>query len=171
MRASLGLISSERFVFLLQNVNVPISPPLSNQLDNNAEGDTAENIDQYDKEYAMALTEILALLNIISFLIGLFLGHWLAIGRDKRKEFNHLVEPVRELVYRKRFLSRIDIIRIRERLHRWKRKGFDGAVEEYEKSNNGDENWKTDGMGGLVCIDPARLERAAESLLSYLKPR
>lgn len=32
---------------------------------------------------------------IINFLLGLLVGHWLAIGRDKRKEFNQAAMPIR----------------------------------------------------------------------------
>jgi hypothetical protein len=28
------------------------------------------------------------ILSLLTFFLGLILGHWLAIGRDKRKEFN-----------------------------------------------------------------------------------
>ncbi|MBF6022798.1 hypothetical protein [Lysobacter niastensis] len=35
-------------------------------------------------------------MSFITFLLGLILGHWLAIGRDKRKEFNDAVAPIRK---------------------------------------------------------------------------
>lgn len=36
------------------------------------------------------------LLSLFTFFAGLFLGHHLALGRDKRKEFNELARPIRE---------------------------------------------------------------------------
>jgi len=36
----------------------------------------------------------------LSFFLGLLLGHWLAIGRDRRKEFNESAAPLREWVLR-----------------------------------------------------------------------
>lgn len=38
--------------------------------------------------------------SVLSFFLGLILGHWLALGRDKRKEFNELSAPLRSWVVR-----------------------------------------------------------------------
>jgi hypothetical protein len=37
--------------------------------------------------------------SILTFLLGLILGHWLALGRDKRKEFNEASSRIYEKVY------------------------------------------------------------------------
>jgi len=41
-----------------------------------------------------------ALVSLLTFFLGLILGHWLAIVRDKRKEFNKAVTPVRNWLLR-----------------------------------------------------------------------
>jgi hypothetical protein len=46
------------------------------------------------------------LISVLTFLLGLVLGHWLAIGRDKRKEFNAAAER-----FYAHFLSTIQLLR------------------------------------------------------------
>jgi len=43
------------------------------------------------------------LFSSLTFLLGLLLGNWLAINRDRRREFNEAVQPVRKWL-----LSEID---------------------------------------------------------------
>lgn len=35
---------------------------------------------------------------VLTFFLGLVLGHWLSLGRDRRKEYNDALEPVRALI-------------------------------------------------------------------------
>ena len=37
----------------------------------------------------------LATVATLTFFLGLILGHWLTLGRDKRKEFNEISSPIR----------------------------------------------------------------------------
>ena len=46
------------------------------------------------------------LVSALTFLLGLALGHWLAVGRDKRKEFNAAAEK-----FRATFFQPIQILR------------------------------------------------------------
>jgi hypothetical protein len=116
----------------------------------------------------------------IGALIGYFLNNKLAISRDKRKEFNALVDPMYQslLSIRKQpsyYLKgtwEITFMMIREKLPFWKRKGFDRAIEAYKKSKTEyNQNRKPDGMGGFIEGDRSVISHAADNLLKYLKPR
>lgn len=111
-------------------------------------------------------------------LIGFFIGNRFAIDRDRRKEFNSLIDPLRHDLLGVRNCPSSSIkgtwmiafTLIREKLPFWKRKGFDRAVENYKKSKS-DENRIPDGMGGFNYRDTASIVHAANSLLKYLKPK
>ena len=131
----------------------------------------------------MSFTESIALSLIsalISAIVGYFIGSRLAIVRDKRKEFNALVDPMRHSLlfirsqpsYYLKGTWEITFMLIREKLPFWKRKGFDKAIEAYKKSKEKYYNSrKPDGMGGFIDGDRSAISHAADSLLKYLKPR
>jgi len=118
------------------------------------------------------------LLSLITALIGYIIGNRLAIGRDRRREYNALIDPIRaDLLSIK--ISPENIIRgkwiitftlIREKLPFWKRRGFDVAIETYKKSK-GKENQIRNGMGGFKYKDASLISHAADNLLRYLKPK
>lgn len=111
-------------------------------------------------------------------LIGFLIGNRFALDREKRKEFNNLIEPLRhDLMGVKnnpnskiRGSWMITVALIRKKLPIWKRKGFDKAVENYNKSKR-DENIKRDNMGGFTYKDTTRIVDAANEFLRYLKPK
>src|SRR5208337_4981111 len=106
------------------------------------------------------------------------IGNRLAIDRDRRHEFNSLIDPLRhDLLGMRNYPSSnlkgtwmISCTLIREKLPFWKRKGFDRAIENYKKSK-GDENLDPNGSGGFSYKDPARIVLAVNDLLKFLKPR
>lgn len=132
----------------------------------------------------MTPIEIIAL-NFVSALIGFLLGNWLTIGRDRRKEFNSLIDPIRYdlLIIRNHPQSGIrgtyviTFALIREKLPFWKRKGFDRAIENYNKNKSTYGNsFQPDGMGGRKSGDKTAeygfaISHAADNLLKYLKPK
>ena len=125
----------------------------------------------------MRLIESIAF-TFIGVLIGYLVSNRLAIGRDRRREFNTLIEPIRADLLGMRNHPRnnlrgawvITFILIREQLPFWKRKGFDRAVENYKKSKS-DENLDRDRMGGFSYKDTAKIVHAVNDLLGFLKPR
>lgn len=129
----------------------------------------------------MISTETTAFIFICSFvgaLIGYLIVHHLTIGRDRRREFNDLINPVRRelLGVRNHPGSNltgawaITFAQIRETLPFWKRKGFDRAIESYKKSK-GEDNQERDSMGGFSYKDPDRIIHAADDLLRFVKLR
>jgi len=111
-------------------------------------------------------------------LIGFLIGNRFALDRDKRKEFNNLIEPLRhDLIGVKNHPNSkiqgswmITVALIREKLPIWKRKGFDKAIKNYNKSRS-DENMERDNMGGFTYKDTTRIVDAANEFLRYLKPK
>ncbi len=126
----------------------------------------------------MFLTESVAL-SLITGLVGYLIGNRLAIDRDKRREFNDLVDPIRRDLFSVRNCPSSSNLRgaylitfslICDKLPFWKRRGFDRAVKNYEKSKS-DENRNPDGMGGFSYKNTDRIIRAVNDLLKYLKPK
>ena len=110
-------------------------------------------------------------------LIGFLLGNWLAIGRDRRKEWNDLINPVRVILIKEltspgifEGVDAISLALICERLPKWKTESFTRAIEAYGKSR-GKENIGRDDMGGWFYKDKALISHAAINLLEYLKLR
>jgi hypothetical protein len=111
-------------------------------------------------------------------LVGYLIGNRFAIDRDRRKEFNSLIDPVRHDLLGMRNHPgssikgawMITFKLIREKLPLWDRKGFDRAVENYKKSK-GDGNRIPDGAGGFNYKDTASIVSSIDCLLRYLKPK
>lgn len=113
----------------------------------------------------------------IGALVGYFVNNRLAIGRDRRCEWNKLIDDVRpgfiletKCTGNVRGPDDMTLLRIRERLFPWQRPGFDNAIKAYKQSK-GESNRVSDGMGGFHIIDKAIIAHAAKDLLKYLKPK
>lgn len=125
----------------------------------------------------MRFTESIAL-PLIGVLIGYLVGNRLAIDRDRRREFNNLIEPIRLALLNARKnptsdykdLNDIKFALVCEKLHFWQRKSFDRAVENYKKSKN-DDNRDRDAMGGFSYKDTESIVHAVDDLLGFVKPR
>lgn len=52
-------------------------------------------MDEYIKLFQHYSPLITPAISIVTFVIGMFVGNWLALGRDRRKEINELISPVR----------------------------------------------------------------------------
>ena len=117
---------------------------------------------------------------LVGALAGYLVSNRLAISRDKRKEFNDLINPIRRELLAIRNNPRsnltgsygITLSLICEKFPIWKRQSFKMAIYNYEESKGSENiNLNIDGMGEWAYKDTERIVHAADDLLKYLKPR
>ncbi len=128
----------------------------------------------------MFSTEITISFSLIIALVGYLVYNRLSIDRDRRREFNDLINPIRSELLSVKNNPRsgltgtwgIALSIICEKLPFWKRKGFNRAIENYKKSKSSENiNTNIDGMGGWSYKDAEWIVHAVNDLLKYLKPK
>lgn len=110
---------------------------------------------------------------ILTFLIGLVVGHWFAIHRDKRKEYNELIAPLRKKVASEAFdpstsiiaITRHDADAIGARLNIVRNFKFMKACERYWKAKEGKQQ---DKLGQPFHTDENAVRDAAKKLLKQI---
>jgi len=104
------------------------------------------------------------LFTALGFFIGLGLGHWLALGRDKRREFNDSASPIREWLIGQikspspfaRYPADIEIDLFIQCLPFWSRRGFRSAYEKQRQERGKATDCDSSGfifyseVGGIV---------------------
>jgi hypothetical protein len=116
--------------------------------------------------------------SLVTGLIGLLVGNRMAIGRDKRKEFNAIAEPIRIILLQEReklsscsaIPNKVDLVLFRERLPFWKRGAFDRALQNYQKSKS-EENLVRDQYGSVFYKNRPLVIHNIDSLLKITKIR
>jgi hypothetical protein len=113
-----------------------------------------------------------SLVSIFTFLFGLILGNRLAIGRDKRKEFNNYCLPIREYLINGSFGNRpraLDLDRFKMSLNPVDRIRFLSAwgslIEAHKNA------YEPDGMGGSNLIDERLIEKSVKRCIKYTNPK
>lgn len=111
--------------------------------------------------------------------IGIFIGNWLAIGRDKRKEFNETADILAEIITKERgnlypISNVIDFYAFRRILGKRELIRFDKCVEKYEKTKNDAviDYSKADGPfcgGSPYYHDPIPIIATIDKLLKFTK--
>ncbi len=117
------------------------------------------------------------IINIILFLAGLILGNWLAIGRDKRKEFNEAADEVhfafieqKENINNGRAAKRgpeeKKLEKFKRRISFFKKKSFNRSLKKYKDVTSG-ENWNRDFSGDTSYKDPEKVINAINDLIEF----
>ena len=117
------------------------------------------------------------LLNIITFLVGLLVGNRLAIGRDKRKEFNEAAQPIRawllsEVERPSPYSPRPNVVQIDafvSYLPFWKRSGFRKAYKRQDCARQ--DAMEQDSYGQVSYKDDNHIKEWLNALLRYTKRR
>ena len=122
------------------------------------------------------------IMSLITFCAGLLLGNRLAIGRDKRKEFNAAAQPIRGWLIKEskksshindwsdiRWPSDIDIDKFISCLPILRRRGFIKAYKHQEKVRD-EQEARTD-TGAVFYKDPEVIIEAVKKCLPYTKRR
>jgi hypothetical protein len=94
----------------------------------------------------------------LAFFVGLGLGHWLALGRDKRSERNDAAQTLRESLIEQlhglnphsKIPNPVEIDALDQRLPWFKRKGFRFAFCRYIESRG---KWMQDNKLGVPFYD------------------
>src|SRR5262245_32374757 len=117
------------------------------------------------------------LFSLLTFFLGLVLGNWLAVGRDKRKEFNEAVAPIRSWLlaeteapspFHKRPSSE-EIDLFTHYLWPWQRSAFYRHLKMHR--NECESSIARDGIGGVFYQNNFAIQREARMLFKYVGRR
>ena len=113
------------------------------------------------------------LVSLLTFLLGLILGHWLAVGRDKRKEFNEAAAPIRGWLLRAkespdpytRWPSEQEFDRFVQCLSPWQRKAFHRHLGSYKELHQSQQ--LQDSVGQVTYHSDTEIRRELNELFKY----
>lgn len=115
--------------------------------------------------------------SIATFALGLVLGHWLALGRDKRKEFNEAALPIRDwllfaLTHKHPFAHHptdLQLDTFANCLGPRQRREFEHLFEDWKRVCR--ENQQQDETGQIVFQARDDIGEATEKLLPFTERR
>lgn len=113
--------------------------------------------------------------SLLTGLIGLFVGNRLAIGRDRRKEFNAVAERIGFTLLKLKeqpspcanWPDEADMFLLRTMLPAWHRCRFDDALNEFKRVHH--QNSQQDAIGSSIYENIAPIVNALEQLMTFVK--
>ena len=125
----------------------------------------------YGREIMITTGEILW--GIVGLLIGSFIGHWFALGRERRKEYNELADKlfikvdvkVNEADAGRLRNEDTDIKLIRRRMGWFKKRMFDRAMTHYLEATG---DTYPDDHGVPLLTDPTRVTATLQDIAKCL---
>ena len=116
-------------------------------------------------------------LSIITFLLGLLLGNWLAIGRDKRKEFNEAAAPIRDWLIKEKEApnpysacpSAQEFDRFAQCLRLWEKAGFIQRLSRYRSLHTSAQT--QDATGQVFYSNDSEIRSELNKLFKYTAAR
>lgn len=117
------------------------------------------------------------LISFLTFFLGLLLGNWLAIGRDKRKEFNEAATPVRGWLLGvrdqpspyDRCPSEQEMDRFVHYLFAWQRTRFLKHLKKYRELHHALQ--VQDSVGQVFYSSDSEIRDELNELFKYTRPR
>ena len=117
------------------------------------------------------------LVSILTFLLGLLLGNWLAIGRDKRKEFNEAAAPIRGWLIKEKdepnpytaWPSAQEFDRFAQYLRPWEKAGFMQRLARYRSLHAAAQI--QDAVGQVFYSNDSEIRGELNKLFKYTAAR
>ncbi len=114
-----------------------------------------------------------AFIAVISLVVGYLLGHWLAVKRDRRKEFNELVDPIFLILDEQsvdpQVTREIDFRPLSRHFSSKQRERFEKDANEYYESIGPRNREMSDCQ--FFIVDRTRARNAAKTMLKWINRR
>jgi hypothetical protein len=123
------------------------------------------------------LKENAAVVSLLTFFLGLIIGNRLALNRDRRKEYNNFVQPIRSWLllelkdpspYRAE-PSRMEMDNFIHYLPMWKRKKFQDYLNDLKKIQ--EQNSYVNDVGQVFYENEEDIKTIIKKCLSYTKKK